>query len=191
MDFFTVPTVTFRVLYVWFAIDHPRRGGLQRAPPAATRGSVCRLLQRLSPTTTTTERTMRLRSKRLAVVIPRRHVNLAPLSSPANGLAVCTTGTIGRGVGDDRTDFGERHPLRGDRGPRPLVRNRIFLKYSSDAFDEKARRARDGQATSDRWTRAAIERRGRAVECDVQAARVETRESNPGTSRRRSRAKDQ
>jgi hypothetical protein len=22
MDFFTVPTVTFRVLYVWFAIDH-------------------------------------------------------------------------------------------------------------------------------------------------------------------------
>src|SRR6267378_3178378 len=25
MDFFTVPTVTFRVLYVWFAIDHARR----------------------------------------------------------------------------------------------------------------------------------------------------------------------
>ena len=25
MDFFTVPTVTFRVLYVWFAIDHASR----------------------------------------------------------------------------------------------------------------------------------------------------------------------
>jgi hypothetical protein len=25
MDFFTVPTVTFRVLYVWFAIDRARR----------------------------------------------------------------------------------------------------------------------------------------------------------------------
>jgi hypothetical protein len=25
MDFFTVPTATFRILYVWFAIDHARR----------------------------------------------------------------------------------------------------------------------------------------------------------------------
>ena len=25
MDFFTVPTATFRVLYVWFAIDHAKR----------------------------------------------------------------------------------------------------------------------------------------------------------------------
>lgn len=25
MDFFVVPTVTFRLLYVWFAIDHGRR----------------------------------------------------------------------------------------------------------------------------------------------------------------------
>jgi putative transposase len=25
MDFFTVPTVTFRALHVWFAIDHARR----------------------------------------------------------------------------------------------------------------------------------------------------------------------
>jgi putative transposase len=25
MDFFVVPTVTFRILYVWFAIEHGRR----------------------------------------------------------------------------------------------------------------------------------------------------------------------
>ncbi len=25
MDFFTVPTATFRLLYVWFAIKHSRR----------------------------------------------------------------------------------------------------------------------------------------------------------------------
>jgi hypothetical protein len=55
-----------------------------------------RLVGEFVATTTTTERTTRLRSKRLAVVIPRRHVNLAPLSSPASGSAVCTIGTIGR-----------------------------------------------------------------------------------------------
>ena len=25
MDFFTVPTTSFRILYVWFAIDHAKR----------------------------------------------------------------------------------------------------------------------------------------------------------------------
>jgi hypothetical protein len=25
MDFFVVPTITFRLLYVWFVIDHERR----------------------------------------------------------------------------------------------------------------------------------------------------------------------
>jgi putative transposase len=37
MDFFSVPTVSFRVLYVWFALEHGRRRILRLRSPTTRR----------------------------------------------------------------------------------------------------------------------------------------------------------
>jgi len=118
----------------------------------------------LLPTTTTIERTTRLRRKLRAVAPPLCHLNLAPLSSPAGGSAVCTTGTTGRRkeipgwilasdrrgstatmLFDERSGGGGRRRGVGQRrGRARVVRRRAARVRPSLARDASARRGSRG-----------------------------------------------
>ena len=120
MDFFVVPTVTFRLLYVWFVIDHARRRILHfDVTDHPTAAWVVQTLREAFPFDAVPRHLVFDRDSSFSATVvaavksfgiePARTAHRCPWQ---NGVAERWVGTVRRELLDHVVVFGERH-LRG------------------------------------------------------------------------------